>query len=292
MDEGTDIVTLGRGDQILADGLALHRWTPDSHQIAGRHAHAFHQVSLILSSPGRVEWHFGEGRAYSGRPSVGDVVVCPAFVPTLARWERPFDSISVRISTGLLDRVAERAGLGAVGLRPAAIRRDRFAGEVARKLADDAHPGREARAMFAETLGTALAVHLLREYGGEGQGPGRGADGLPDGSLRRVTDHIEGNLDGDLSGHRLAAVAGLSPYHFIRRFRASTGTTPHQYVIRRRVERAGELLRAGCDIAEAAARVGFSGQSHLHRHVRRLLGVTPGELAGGGGRPRPSGRPR
>ncbi len=46
-----------------------------------------------------------------------------------------------------------------------------------------------------------------------------------------------------------------------------------------RVERAGELLRAGSGIAEAAAQAGFSGQSHLHHHVRRLLGVTPGDLA-------------
>ena len=77
------------------------------------------------------------------------------------------------------------------------------------------------------------------------------------------------------------AVAGRSPYHFIRLFRSATGTTPRQYVIRRRVERARELLVGGSGIAEAAARVGFSSQSHLHRHVRKLLGLTPGELAGG-----------
>ena len=94
-----------------------------------------------------------------------------------------------------------------------------------------------------------------------------------------MTDHVEARLDGDLSVASLAAVAGLSPHHFLRRFRASTGTTPRQYVIRRRVERAHRLMVEGCDIAQAAARAGFSGQSHLHHHVRRLLGVTPGELA-------------
>jgi AraC family transcriptional regulator len=246
-------------------------------------------VTLILSSPGHVEWHFG-GQDYSGRPSVGDVVICPAFMPTvLARCERPFESISVRLSTGLLDRVAERAGLAAGGPRPAAVRRDPFAAEVARKLAEDASADRRGRALLAESLGTALAVHLLREYGDREGRAGRLALGLPGGTLRRVTDHIERHLDGDLSVERLADLAGLSPYHFIRRFRGATGTTPHQYVIRRRVERARELLKGGAGIAEAA-RVGFSSQSHLHRHVRRLLGLTPGELAGD--RTSAAGRPR
>jgi AraC family transcriptional regulator len=280
MGELLDIVSLGQDDEALADGIGLRRSTLDSHHPVARHTHNFHGVTLILSSPGHVEWHFGEGQEYSGRPSVGDVVICPAFMPTLARWERPFESISVRLSTGLLDRVAERAGLGLSGLRPAAMRRDPFAGEIARKLADDASADRRGRAILAESLGTALAVHLLREYGDEDGRARRRAIGLPDGTIRRVTDHIERHLDGDLSVDRLADLAGLSPYHFIRLFRAATGTTPRQYVIRRRVERARELLTGGSGIAEAAARVGFSSQSHLHRYVRRLLGLTPGELAG------------
>ncbi|MEO2091916.1 MAG: helix-turn-helix domain-containing protein, partial [Gemmataceae bacterium] len=62
--------------------------------------------------------------------------------------------------------------------------------------------------------------------------------------------------------------------------KASTGETPHQYVVRRRVERARELLRAGGIIAEVAMEVGFASQSHLHAHIRRAFGCTPGELAG------------
>ncbi|SIO64922.1 transcriptional regulator, AraC family [Singulisphaera sp. GP187] len=286
---GLEIVPMGRHDEGLADGLIVRRSSPLSPFVGGWHAHDFHQVTLFLSSPGHVEWHFSEGRAYSGRPAAGDLVLTPAIVPTLVRWDRPFEAVSVRFSTGLVDRVASQAGLDAARLRPAAMRHDPFAGEVTRKLADEAESGRVGPSLLAESLGTALAVHLLRAYADEGpQMPPR-PNGLPNDDLRRVTDHIEGQLDGDLSLGRLAAVAGLSPYHFARLFRVATGTTPHQYVIRRRVERARELLRGGCDIALAAARVGFSGQSHLHHHVRRLLGVTPGELAR---RPQADGRPR
>jgi AraC family transcriptional regulator len=78
----------------------------------------------------------------------------------------------------------------------------------------------------------------------------------------------------------MAAVARLSVYHFARQFRAATGLPPHQYVIARRVERARQLLEAGThlSLAEVAAHVGFSDQSQLGHHFKRLLGVTPGQL--------------
>src|SRR5262249_29384347 len=78
----------------------------------------------------------------------------------------------------------------------------------------------------------------------------------------------------------LAAVAYLSPYHFARQFKAATGLPPHRYVIARRVERAQQLLQDGGDLslAEIAARTGFSDQSQLARHFKRLVGVTPGQF--------------
>jgi AraC family transcriptional regulator len=78
----------------------------------------------------------------------------------------------------------------------------------------------------------------------------------------------------------MAAVAHLSAYHFARQFKAATGLPPHQYVILRRVERARQLLQAGTDLslAEVAACAGFSDQSQLTHHFKRLVGVTPGQF--------------
>ena len=75
----------------------------------------------------------------------------------------------------------------------------------------------------------------------------------------------------------LAALAHMSPYHFARLFKKSTGLPPHQYVIARRVERAKELLRDRdpLPLAEVAAETGFSSQSHFTRHFKRFVGVTP-----------------
>jgi AraC-like DNA-binding protein len=83
-------------------------------------------------------------------------------------------------------------------------------------------------------------------------------------------------IDRDLGLEELAAIAQLSPYHFCRSFKQSTGFTPHQYLIRQRVERAKLLLKDGkMGILEVAIACGFTHQSHLNRHFKRLTGMTP-----------------
>jgi AraC family transcriptional regulator len=89
-------------------------------------------------------------------------------------------------------------------------------------------------------------------------------------------DYINDYLAQELSLEELAAIAQISAYHFCRSFKRSTNFTPHQYVIRQRVERAKLLLKDGkLGIAEVAVACGFTHQSHLNRHFKRLTGVTP-----------------
>ncbi len=74
----------------------------------------------------------------------------------------------------------------------------------------------------------------------------------------------------------LAAVIGLSPAHFAREFKRATRETPHTFVLRRRLERARQLLIEGCPISEAAQRCGFSDQPHLTRAFKERYGLSPG----------------
>ena len=67
----------------------------------------------------------------------------------------------------------------------------------------------------------------------------------------------------------------MSPYYFSRLFKQSTGLSPYQYIIQSRVDRAKRLLDQGLAIADIAYSVGFASQSHLNRHFKRLVGVTP-----------------
>lgn len=103
--------------------------------------------------------------------------------------------------------------------------------------------------------------------------------GLPWSRLRRVADHVEANLAGELRLAELSAVVHMSPYYFARLFKKGTGVSPRQFVIRRRIEAATTLLVLAdrqAPIGEVARAVGFRSQSHFTTTFRRVTGVTPG----------------
>jgi len=101
--------------------------------------------------------------------------------------------------------------------------------------------------------------------------------GLPPNALRRVREFIEAHLAEKISVQALAAVAGLSIYHFARAFKQSEGMTPHDYLMQRRLQRAQDLLSAtNLSLSEVALASGFADQSHCVRRFREHLGVTPG----------------
>ena len=78
---------------------------------------------------------------------------------------------------------------------------------------------------------------------------------------------------------QLAAHAGLDKFHLVRAFRAEVGLPPYEYLTYVRVWKAKELLQRGALVAEAAQAVGFYDESQLHRHFRRIVGITPGRFA-------------
>jgi AraC-like DNA-binding protein len=100
--------------------------------------------------------------------------------------------------------------------------------------------------------------------------------GLPPKLTQRIRDHIDAHLEQEIRLDALAEKAGLSVHHFARAFKQSVGEPPHRYIIRRRVERANELLlETELPLTEVALAVGFSDHSHLARHFRRVKGLTP-----------------
>jgi AraC family transcriptional regulator len=104
------------------------------------------------------------------------------------------------------------------------------------------------------------------------------AGGLAPWKLKRVLDLLEAQLDGDVSLEQLAREVGMSPFHFARAFKRSTGSPPHRYLVRLKVERACRLLETTpLAIPDIALAVGYGDASYLARVFRRTLGVTPGE---------------
>jgi AraC-like DNA-binding protein len=96
-------------------------------------------------------------------------------------------------------------------------------------------------------------------------------------AIRRACDYLREHHAENISLAKLARIAALSPFHFSRLFSAECGMPPHQFQTLVRVSRAKALLRDGWTIPQAASQTGFFDQSHLHRHFKRVVGVTPGQ---------------
>lgn len=97
----------------------------------------------------------------------------------------------------------------------------------------------------------------------------------------RVRDYLHDHFAASVGLGQLAEIAGLSRFHLLRLFKAHLGTTPHSFQIDLKVARARELLMKGEDLVGVAAQVGFSDQSHLNRHFKRLFGFTPAKFQRG-----------
>jgi AraC family transcriptional regulator len=238
-----------------------------------------HLLSLYLRPPERMGiWC--EGLEWEAPPPPGSILVLPAGHARRAYWRGPTESVHVHLDPGLVSRVAAealdldpgRVALPAIG----ALSHPRLQAAILAldaELADGAAGGR----LLAESLANVVAVHLIRHLAPAERAAHRPRGGLPERKLRAALEYIEEHLDSELTLDAIAAVAHLSPYHFARMFKTSTGLPPHQYVITRRVERAKRLLRDGGDLslAQVAARSGFWDQGHFTRHFKRLVGVTP-----------------
>jgi AraC family transcriptional regulator len=197
-------------------------------------------------------------------------------------WEDDADCtvLRLRVAPELLGRAADDLRTNADGRRlvPRFQLRDARIEAIGWAIKAELEAQTPSDPLYAESLGLALATRLLQA---DGAPPLRYEAGRTLSAARRhaLLDFIDLNLDRSLSLADLAGVAGVGVSHLKTLFRNAFGLPPHQFVIRRRVERARVLLMSGeMGITEVAAEVGFADQSHLSRHMRKLLGQTPGAI--------------
>ncbi|CAA9522747.1 MAG: Transcriptional regulator, AraC family [uncultured Rubrobacteraceae bacterium] len=242
-----------------------------------------HLVMVNVGRPYRLEERL-DGRVYRTFGVRGDVALIPAGTPTEFRSLSPerqtVESLAISLDPVFVRRVAEAdlnadgvELIGTLGGRDPEI--ERIGAALLPEIGDNDPFG----ALYVDSLANLLAVHLLRHHSSLGRRRARETGprgGLPATALRSVTDYVEENLAGGLTLEEISAVAHMSPFHFSRLFKASTGLSPHRYVVGRRVERARELLaKTALPLHEVARLAGFTDQSHLAKHFRRHLGVTP-----------------
>jgi AraC family transcriptional regulator len=150
---------------------------------------------------------------------------------------------------------------------------DRHVSDLMERLREQAQLGQPWGTMYVEGLSMALASYVYGQYGAAKQRTD--APSLADEDLQRVTAFIEEHLGDSVSLVHLSELVGYSADHFARLFKRAFGSTPYQYVLERRVERAKSLLRGESPIAEIALLCGFASQSHLHTAFKARTGVTP-----------------
>lgn len=221
------------------------------------------------------------GRTRRGREVAGDLDIVPA--DTKSSWEtKQAGSLLVMIVPRLLlQSVAAQLELdpSQVELADRFQLRDPQIEHIGWALKADIEAGGSGGRLFRESLGVALATRLLQRHNVRSLPMRDPRGGLSTTKLKHLVTHIEDNLESDLSLAEIAAVADMSVSHLKTLFRRSTGVPVHQYILRRRVERAKELLQEDAlSITQIAFATGFAHQSHLARHMRKILGTTPAAL--------------
>jgi AraC family transcriptional regulator len=218
------------------------------------------------------------GRLRHGREVAGELDIIPARTPSAWEAKQGGTTLVMRVPDDLLKAVAGELDMdpGSIELADRFQLRDPVLEHIAWAIKSDLESGSTSGRLFRESLSNAFAARLLQRHNRRSLPMRDSHGGMSAWKLKQVITYIEDNLESDLSLQEVSKVAGISVSHLKTLFRQSTGVPVHQYVLRRRVERAKLLLQDDkLSIAQVAFAAGFAHQSHLARHMKRLLGVTP-----------------
>lgn len=218
-----------------------------------------------------------EGQNQLNPVSRGTVRVLPANTRNWVYWEAEHQFMVLAFEPDLLVRqIAQTTDINSVELLPIINPADPLIHSIGLTLKAELESGGVGGRLYVDAMTTALMAHLLRHYSVQKYSLPPIVNGLPKRTLRQVVDYIHEHLERDLTLATLAAIACMSPSYFSSLFKQSTGLSPHQYVIRCRIERAQQLLKQGkLSIAEIAYSLGFTHQSHFSHHFKRLVGSSP-----------------
>lgn len=209
----------------------------------------------------------------------GSFGIVPAGTAFDARNEMPLESMHIYVRQAMVEEIAAEMTKGdpsKIEIIPQFAVFDRFLAQLALGLCEAARDPQLSSPIYVDHLAGAFAARLVKEHSAARLNAPPATKGLSARQLRSVNEYIDANIQTSLALRDLAEVANLSSNHFARLFKKSTGFTPYQYVLKRRVDRAQSLLsRSTLSIAQIAVDSGFGDQTHLTRAFRQLTGVTP-----------------
>lgn len=269
----------------LNENFRLFHLRDTSGQERDFHFHEFDKIVILIS--GSVDYTV-EGATYRLEP--WDVLLVRHHMIHRAAIDLsiPYDRVIIYLDSSYVDRFAPNGGLmecfalaesgGCCLLRP-----DGEEKELLRQKLEQLESSTEDEGFGAELLrGTTLTqlMVLLNRIMQRGQDKNETA---PEYNMKiaAALSYINENLAQPLSVEELAAMSYLSKYHFMRLFKAQTGSTVHGYISSKRLNLAARLLRDGVPAVRAAAECGFSDYSSFHRAFTKRFGVSPGKIKSG-----------
>lgn len=234
-----------------------------------------HNVSMQVGRPLLVTSHCN-GETLRRLQVPGDVKIVPPGVPRVWETEATTVKLSMYLSPVLMHSTAAEMGVNpdCIAIPPRLHVRDPRIEHIGWAVKAELESPEPLGRLYGESLGLALAAHLLRTYA-SASAP-RWDRRVSGRRLQRVLAYIQEHIAQELSLAQLAELVGMSPSHFKVVFKQSVGVPVHQYVIRTRVEHATNLIaRERLPLSQVALQAGFANQSHMARCMKRLTGVTP-----------------
>jgi AraC family transcriptional regulator len=219
------------------------------------------------------------GKTHTSLYGKGDIAITPAKMPFFAHWEGEDHYMQIRIAARFLQSVAREAleiNPDRLELLPEFRIRDPQIESVGLMLLSELQQGNCGSRLYIDSLSNVLAVHLIRQYTATQPQHPIYEGGLPQRQLSQVLDYIDAHLEQDIKLADLAALLNMSQFHFSYLFKQAIGTSPYQYLLQQRIERAKQLLKhTDQSIMDIAFACGFNSHSHLSKQFRQLTGTTP-----------------
>jgi AraC family transcriptional regulator len=242
-----------------------------------------HWFNLHLGHPAHLTQK-RDDRLHESILQKGDSIFVPAGQPSYwccRRTDTHRPMLHIHLKPELIEQAAEASEIdrARINLVDCFGKQDLQLHHIAMLLLAELRSGGIMGQLYVESLTQVLVVHLLRHYSTFTQTITSENRRLTHTQVQQAIDFIHTHLGQHLSLVQIAEVINISPTYFASLFKRATGTSPHQYVIQQRVERAKLMLsKTDLAIADIALQVGFSSQSHLTQQFKRLTGMTPKQV--------------
>lgn len=206
----------------------------------------------------------------------GSVVIEKRACEQRFRWSSSASTLTVQVSANALEQAVEAAPLTAELAPTDRAKHDMRLSSLLLALERERMHGYPSGRLFVDGIEQALAAVLVRYDGVAHRGMQVYKGGLAPYRMKRVTEFIRANIEGEITLNELARDVGLSPSHFCSLFRKTSGKTPHQFVLQCRIQHAKALLTSPtCSILDVALASGFRTHQHFSRMFRRQVGIPP-----------------